>query len=213
MRDHPTPWTIVVVRFAMAVCVLAIAAESAQAQRPGPPDPGNRDPFAEVRERQQREARLRSAELVGGARKADPRGAEAVAEQMRADFKSIQLLRNKLTRHLLSDKPLDYKFIAGESEEINKRASRIKTHLMREGLEGQEQEPEKPGEIADTRMRESLIAMCRRIDRFTENPIFRVPEVVDVKQSAKAGRDLRDIIYLSGSIQRTAERLQKAPRN
>lgn len=212
MGNHPAPLAIVVVSFVMAICVLTPITESAQAQQPVPPSPGNRDPFAEARERQQREAQLRRAELVGGVKKTDQRGAEAAAEQMRVDFKSIQILRNKLARHLLSDKPLDYKFIAGESEEINKRASRLKTHLMREALEDREKDQEKQVEIGDSRMKESLITMCKRIDSFTENPIFKVPDVIDIEQSAKAGRDLRDIIHLSGSIKRTAERLRKAPK-
>src|SRR5689334_12759699 len=100
---------------------------SAQAQQTGPPPVGNRDPFAEVRERQQREAQLRSAEMPAEVRKLDKRSEEAAAEQMREDFKIIQIRRNNLVRHLLSEKPFDYKFIAGEAEEINKRASRLKT--------------------------------------------------------------------------------------
>jgi hypothetical protein len=203
---------MVAVGFMAVVCVCAIAINPAQAQQPGPPPVGNRDPFAEVRERQQREAQLRNAEMRGGAKKLDRRGAEAAAEQMREDFKSIQLRRNNLVRHLLSEKPFDYKFIAGETEEINKRASRLKMHLLREVSEGEKKEQEKQVEIADAQMKDALLTIVKRIDSFTENPLFKVPGVVDIQQSAKANRDLRHIILLSEGVRKTAERLNKTRR-
>jgi hypothetical protein len=202
---------IVAVGFLAAVCVFTLGMNSAQAQQTGPPPVGNRDPFAEVRERQQREAQLRSAEIVGGVKKLDKRSAEAAAEQMREDFKSLQIRRNNLVRHLLSEKPFDYKFIAGETEEINKRASRLKMHLLREVPEGEKKEQAKEVEIAEAQMKDALLTMVKRIDSFTENPVFKVPDVVDVQQSAKAKRDLRHIILLSEGIRKTAERLNRKP--
>ncbi|HEX8922759.1 MAG TPA: hypothetical protein VF766_14890 [Pyrinomonadaceae bacterium] len=213
MGTHRGSSPIVAVGFMAAVCVFTLAINSAQAQQTGPPPPGNRDPFAEVRERQQREAQLRSAEIVGGVKKLDRRSAEAAAEQMRDDFKNIQLLRNKIARHLLSDKPLDYKFIATETGEINKRANRLKLHLLREVPEGEKPGQAKQVEIADAQMKDALVTIVKRIDSFTENPIFKVPDVVDVQQSAKANRDLRHIILLSDGIRKTAERLSKVQKN
>jgi hypothetical protein len=191
--------------------VLALSVHPAQAQQTGPPPVGNRDPFAEIRERQQREAQLRSAEMVG-VKKLDRRSAEAAAEQMREDFKSIQVRRNNLVRHLLSEKPFDYKFIAGEAEEINKRALRLKAHLLREVAEDTKKEQEKQVEISDAQMKDALVTMVKRIDSFTENPVFKVPDVVDIQHSAKANRDLQHIILLSDGIRRTADRLNKSPK-
>jgi hypothetical protein len=213
MGTHRGPSPVIAVGFMFAICVFTLAISSAQAQQTGPPPPGNRDPFAEARERQQREAQLRSAEMVGGVKKLDRRSAEAAAEQMRDDFKNLQLLRNKLARHLLSDKPFDYKFIAGETEEINKRASRLKEHLLREVSEGEKPGQAKQVEITDARLKDALVTMIKRIDSFTENPVFKVPDVVDVHQSAKANRDLRHVILLSEGIRKTAERLDKTPKN
>jgi hypothetical protein len=210
MRTRRGALLNIAVCFAVAVSVFTVAINSAQAQQTGPPPVGNRDPFAEIRERQQREAQLRSAEMVGTVPKLDKRSAEAAARQMSEDFKSIQVLRNNLVRHLLSEKPFDYKFIAGETEEINRRATRLKTHLLHEVAEGEKKEQEKQVEIADARMKDALVTMVKRIDSFTENPVFKVPDVVDVQQSAKADRDLRHIILLSEGIRKTAERLNKA---
>lgn len=198
---------------AAALCLsFVFASAPARAQQgtaPGPPAPGNRDPMAEVRERQQREAQLRGLEMLGGAKKEDRRGAEAAAEKVRDDFKSIQLLRNRVVRHLLSEKPLDYKFIAEGAGEINKRAGRLKNYLVRAAPEGENREPV---EIGEGQIKDALVTMCKRIDSFTENPIFKVPAVVDVEQSAKADRDLRHILLLSAGIKRTAERLEGAHR-
>lgn len=207
-RRGPAP--TVAVGFMVAACVFLLALSPARAQQPGPPPAGNRDPFAEIRERQRREAQLRSAEILGGPKKLDRRAEEAAAEQMREDFKVIQVRRNNLVRHLLSEKPFDYKFIAGETEEINKRASRLKSHLLRQVPEGEKKEERKEVEIADAQMKDALVTMVKRIDSFTENPVFKVPDVVDIQQTAKADRDLRHVILLSDAIRRTAERLSKA---
>jgi len=201
----------VLIGTAAALCLLCVfAAVPARAQQgtlPGPPAPGNRDPLAEARERQQREAQLRSLEMLGGAKKEDRRGAEAAAEQMRDDFKNLQILRNKVVRHLRSEKPLDFKFIAEGAGEINKRAGRLKNFLARAAAEGEKKEPV---EIGEELLKDALATMCKRIDSFTENPIFKVPSVADVEQSAKADRDLRHILLLSAGIRKTAERLDES---
>ncbi len=209
METRRGPSLNIAVGFMVAVCVFMLTISSAQAQQTGPPPVGNRDPFAEVRERQQREAQLRSAEMMGGVKKLDKRSAEVAAEQMREDFKTLQIRRNNLARHLLSEKPLDYKFIASETEEINKRAGRLKSHLLREVPEDEKKGQEKQVEIRDAQMKDALLTMVKRIDSFTENPVFKVPDVVDVQQSAKANRDLRHILLLSEGIRKTAERLNK----
>lgn len=214
MGHHRASSSIVAAGLVAFVCLFTLLTDSARAQQTvpgGPPPPGQRDPFAEVRERQQREAQLRSAEMLGIVRPKDHRGAEAAAAQLREDFKNIQILRNKLVRHLQSDAQLNYKFIAAETGEINRRAGRLKTILLREvGAGGDKKEPEPSVEIGDEQMKDALVTMCKRIDSFTESPVFKVPEVVNVDQSAKAKRDLRHIVLLSEGIKRTAERLNKS---
>lgn len=192
---------------------LAGAAPAQQSGAPGPPLPGNRDPFAEARERQQREAQLRSAEWVGEVKLTDRRSVEAAVGQMKDDFRRIQVLRNDMVRHLQSGRPLDYKFISRETGEINKRAIRLKTHLLRETPVGEKAGPEPQADIEGARLTEALVRMCHRIDSFTENPLFKIPEVVDVKDAEKAGRDLRDILRLSEGIGKAAGRLEKTGRN
>lgn len=211
MVNHRGRLARVVIGLAGAACLSCVfavlPARAQQSTLPGPPAPGNRDPVGEARERQQREAQLRGLEMLGGAKKEDRRAAEAAAEQMKDDFKNLQVLRNKVVRHLRSEKPLDYKFIAEEAEEINKRAGRMKNYLTRAAAEGEKKEPV---EIGEGQMKDALVTMCKRIDSFTENPIFKEPAVADVNQSAKADRDLRHILLLSDGIKRTAEKLGDA---
>jgi hypothetical protein len=210
MENHRALSAVVRVGFAAGVCLLILAPNSAQSQQSGPRAPEVKDPFADVRERRQHETQLRSAEMMGPAKKADTRDLEAAAKQMREDFRSIQVMRNNVVRHLLSEKPLDYKFIASETEGINKRASRLKAHLILESIEDKKKEEGKQVELSDNQMKDALVTMCKRIDGFTENPAFKLPDVVDAAQSAKAGQDLRDIILLSGGIVKLAEKLNKA---
>lgn len=196
----------------MCFFALSIGAVSAQQPgAPGPPPPGNRDPFAEARERQQREAQLRSAEMLEEVKLTDRRSVEVAVEQMKDDFRRIQILRNDVVRHLQSGQPLDYKFIARETDEINRRAGRLKTHLLREIPGGEKKGPEKQSDIEGALLTEALVRMCHRIDSFTENPLFKIPEVIDIKDAKKAGLDLRDILQLSEAIGKAAERLKKKP--
>ena len=216
MGERRAPGAAVVAGFVGVVSFFSLSAGGALAQQggtPGPPPPGNRDPFAEVRERQRREVQLRSAEMLGEVKLTDRRSVEAAVEQMREDFRRIQVLRNGVVRHLQSGRPPDYKFIAREAEEINKRAGRLKTHLLREVPEGEKKGPEKGADLEGARLTEALVRMCHRIDSFTENPLFKIPEVIDVKDAERAGRDLRDILRLSEAISKAAERIEKTSRN
>jgi hypothetical protein len=211
MEYHRALSAVVRFAFAAAVCLLTLAPNAAQAQQTAPGPPAIKDPFRDMRERRNREATLRSAEMVGPAKNVDPRELEAAAKQMREDFKGIQVMRNNVARHLLSEKPFDYGFIASETEGINKRANRLKAHLTREAVDGEKKEEAKQVELGDNQMKDALVTMCRRIDSFTENPVFKLPDVVDAAQSAKAGRDLRVIILLSEGIVKLAEKLNKTP--
>jgi len=213
MKNHRTLSTIGQLGFTAAVGLIAFAPPEVKGQQNIPTAPAVKDPFGEIRDMQRREAQLRGAEIFGPGRKGDPRDSEAGAKQMREDFKAIQVLRNNVARHLLSEKPMDYKFIATETEAINKRANRLRAYLTLESVEGAKKQESKALALGDNQMKGALVAMCKRIDSFTENPVFKLPEAADAPQSAKAGSDLRDIILLSEGIVSLAEKLNKAPRN
>lgn len=180
-------------------------------QQTSAPPSEMRDPNAEARERQQREAQLRSAELLQPVNKKP--GPTIPLKQMAEDFKQIQILRNNVVRHLLAEKPLDYKFIANETEEINKRAGRLAERLERDTTSNDKQEESAQTEVADNQVKDALIKLCKHIDSFTENPSFKTPDVYDVKQAERARHDLQDVVKLSDGISKTAERLKKTQKN
>lgn len=193
---------------AAALFLLTSTAGTALGQQSSPPRVTRREPFAGMRERQQREAQLRGAEMRPRESK-DGRGLEAAVEQVREDFKRIQILRNELVRNLKAGGPLDYAAISDKAGEINKRAGRLKAYLVPVNPEGDEEGQKNQVEFNGGQMTDALVTLCKRIESFVENPVFKVPEVVDVEQSAKAGGDLQRIIQLSAGIKKGAERLSK----
>lgn len=177
----------------------------------GAPPPGAGNPKREAIERQGREAMLRGAEMLSRPVE-DQRGARAAAEQLKQDFKRIQVLRNSLARHMTSAGPLDYKVIADTAGELNKRASRLGTFMMPQTSGEHGEKSHSQIELDGALMQSAVVTLCQRIDSFTGNPIFKVLEVVDVEQAAKAGEDLRGIIRLSARIKEGAERMNRAPK-
>jgi hypothetical protein len=192
----------------MAAAVsLAAAAEAAATalQRPA----GGPDLKAEQRKREVRETMLRNSELGAAIEKGDQKRIEAAVEQVKQDFKQIQIVRNEIARNILANKPADYKLISGEASEINKRAERLKTYLIPPAAEGKDKAPKSQIEFDGDQMKDALVRLCNLIDSFTENPVLKTIGRVDVEESARAGVDLLDIIELSSNIKRSAERLKK----
>ncbi|MGH9903349.1 MAG: hypothetical protein ACRD68_16200, partial [Pyrinomonadaceae bacterium] len=96
---------------------------------------------------------------------------------------------------------------ADATGEINKRAGRLKVHLLLHVPEGEGREQKAETELDQEGVKGALVTLCNQIISFVENPVLKSPGTVDVKQSARAGRELQNIIGLSGSISRSAGRL------
>lgn len=193
---------------AFASAVLLVAAPAlcaAQQGAPGTAPPGPRlDPeAARIRDEQQREMQLRNVGTGSG--RTNESAVKAAAEQLNRDFKRIQVIRNEIAHAVKDEEVLDYKKISDQTWELRKRALRMQGYLALRAADEKEQlaEPE-PDE---TQMKEALVRLCRRIDSFVANPRFASPGVVSVEGTANAGRDLQEIIMLSGGIRGTAERL------
>ncbi|HEX8474105.1 MAG TPA: hypothetical protein VF666_08745 [Pyrinomonadaceae bacterium] len=202
---------------ASAIFLFVVMSDTVTAQQtsPGAPRtaPASRDPFSAARDRRQREAMLRGAE-IRSKEATNPQDIQAAIEQVKQDFKRIQILRNWIVRHLKSNEPLNYKIISDGAGEIHKRAGRLKEFLVPPNPEADAAEkiPKNHVEFSNEQMKDALATLCIRIDSFTENPIFKVSGVVDAEQSAKAGRDLESIIQISEGIKKSAERLHKTPK-
>ena len=183
------------------------------AQQNGPTGPPSiKDPKSETRDRQDREATLRSAELGAAVGKIDQKRIDATLDQMKQDFRRIQIVRNELVRNLLANKPFDYKLISDEVAEINKRADRLKTALMSK-VPGEKEKTEKTQEeINSEELKRGLVKLCHLIDSFVENPVLKNPGTSDVQQLTRASADLLGIIELSDNIRKNAVRLNNMSR-
>jgi len=161
-----------------------------------------------IRDEQQRELMLRS----GGRREeqahADVRALKAAAEQLNQDFKRVQVIRNDLARAVTSGAALDLARISDEAAEVRKRSMRMQTYLaLRQEGDAAKQQQEDEAAYDEAQLREALARLCHRIDSFVANPRFKSPGVFDVDATARAARDLRDMIALSQRIRGGAERL------
>ena len=204
-------------RASAAALLLLVASAVASAQGPpaGAGAPGRVNPKDETQGRTNREARLRSAELEATSVQVNQKQLAAAIEQTKNDFKRIQLVRNDLVDLLVSKQPFEYKQLAEQAEEINKRAHRLKSFLMKPPPEATQAAGEKKPEAAppvydEAGMRAALVKLCNTIHSFTGNPMFKNPDVVDATQPAKAGGELLTILDLSESVKLNAERMAKA---
>jgi hypothetical protein len=198
-------------RLAATICLLIIVTSAALAQQapPGVGPPPGATPKERTQDMQNREWRLRNGERDAAQAQVNQQRVQAAIDLVKQDFKRIQIIRNKMVDNLVANKPLDYKLISEQTEEINKRAHQLKTFLMPPVPDEKDKEQKTGVEYKPGEMKGALIKLCNTIFNFTENPVLKTPDVVDVQQSAKAGRDLLVIIELSGDIKRSAEKLNK----
>lgn len=197
-------------RLALAFCSLSLMASAVLAQAP----PGiGRPPGATAKERtqdmQSRELGLRNNERDANQVQVNRQRLQAAIELVKQDFKRIQVTRNKIVDNLVANKPMDYRLISEQAEEINKRAHQLKTFLMPPAPDEKVKEEKMEVEYNPDEMKGALVKLCNTIFNFTENPVLKTPDVVDVQQSTRAGRDLLAIIELSGNIKRSAEKLNR----
>jgi hypothetical protein len=122
-------------------------------------------------------------------------------EQIREDFKRIQLIDNDLMKHKASNETLDAKFVEKAAAEIRKRAGRLQSNLM--FPEDETASAEKAQD--DYQMNTLLSGLSGLIRRFINNPVFGETDVLDVQAAMNANRDLRRIIELSEQIKKRAQ--------
>jgi hypothetical protein len=130
-------------------------------------------------------------------------------QQIREDYKQIQIVNNDLARSVSGAGPLDFKYVAKAVSEIKSRAARLKENLMLP-------EDEKPLErsrlevgATAPQVKSSLSVLDKLILDFVDNPIFEQARTVDVKQAAKARRNLEEIVEISEQIKKCSEKLKK----
>ena len=195
-------WLLAVAIFSLWMAGTTLA----QGKPAGAGPPPNNNPNLDDRIRQLDEGRLRGAETNVSVEEQNQKRLQAAIVNMRDDYKRIQILRNDIARNLVARKPLDYKLVAEQTAEINKRSTRLNIYMQ-----ARVPDEEKPtsAELKDEEMMGALVKLCKLIDSFTENPALKNAATVDSKDIAKskedkasADRDLLAIIKLSASIQK-----------
>jgi hypothetical protein len=190
----------------LAACVSCAAQQSMPGVVPNSPriDPE----AARVREEQQREMALRRRGTEADTAREAQHSVKAAAERLNEDFKRIQVIRNDIAHALKVEGVLDYKRLSGQAAEVRKRSLRMQTVLALRDREADGRDAAPRAEAAsEGDVKGALVRLCKRIDSFVANPRFTAPDVVDVDATARAARDLREIIALSAEIRTSAEKL------
>lgn len=193
-----------------ALLLAACMAGAAQQGAPGSIPVGPRaDPeAARIRDEQQREMILRRTGTSAEKAHASEQSVKAAAERLNEDFKRIQVIRNDIAHALKVEGVLDYRRVSGQAAEVRKRALRMQTVLALRDREADGRDDAPRAEAAsEGDVKGALVRLCKRIDSFVANPRFNAPDVVDVDATARAARDLREIIALSAEIKTSAEKL------
>jgi hypothetical protein len=197
--------TRLVVALLFSFCVAGTTLAQGKPGGAGPPP--NNNPNLDDRIRQIDEGRLRGAETNVGLEEANQKRLQAAIVNMKDDFRRIQVLRNDIARNLVARKPIEYKLVAEQTAEINKRASRLNVYMQARVPD--EVKLSSADELKNEEMAGALVKLCKLIDSFTENPALKNAATVDSKDvvkskedKANADRDLLAIIKLSASIQK-----------
>lgn len=193
----------------LAAATLLMCAVTVAAQHPTQPaDTTNPDRLAE-QQLSQREMELRNLGSQAALAK-DPKRLEEVKNSIAQDFNRILILHNQLARFLLDNKPLDYDFVSDASAEIRKRASHLQRTLALT-IPDEQLNKDKYPEFAEPRMRDGVATLCQQIKSFVTNPIIDKPGTVSEPDLRKARHDLQDVIDLSGTLKKGADKLRKTP--
>jgi hypothetical protein len=205
MKEHPTRFAarlFTLLAVAALVC-LAQARASAQAkispQPPKPPDAGARYP-------DNGDMEVRAIELEGERAKRDP---NAVLKEVNEDLLRLQALNEEMTR--AGGQQSDYRHVLDSTTEIKKRALRLKIDLALP--QGAKEEKRNDLKVADNgQLQPGLEMLGKLLEGFLHNPIFNGGDVgaLDPHLTAKAKRDLDDIITLSEKLRKTADKLSKS---
>lgn len=190
------------VRFAAAVIVLSCAAQ-ARAQSAQQ----RRDAQRADMEARQRALRTLSDELKKSQRKQpDTRPSY---QQVAEDFEQLQLRNYNLSAAAEPGADLDYARVGEEAAEVRRRAARLKSTLALPAAKKDEKQKKEEGAPGPDDLRAAISSLDALVKSFAWNPVFQKPDVLDAENSARASRELEEILRLSEQIRRAAEALGK----
>ena len=130
----------------------------------------------------------------------------AMIAQIRDDYFQIQVADDHLRTALVAS---DFRVVSKSAAEIARRSQRLKENLRLPKPEKQSDQlaMERQSEIGQLSLK-----LKQAIDSFVENPVFEKFGVIDAQLSAKAGRDLEQIITTSTQLKKSSERWDRVRR-
>ncbi len=209
------PLRPLVAKFGSILILLVFASPVLAQQPPGPPGTPSSDPNDPINQERTNKADMRDREWRLSNSRTPVRRAgggpeEAALPQIKEDFERIQVVNKELMTAVFTNNIVNHKQIVKATVDIGKRASRLKTNLAYpEPLNRNNAGKSRPGN-EDEDIKVSLTNLDQSIMSFVMNPIFRLQQqVVESRLAIKATSDLTNIIELSDTIKKRAERLER----
>lgn len=208
MRNLPANYRRTLLMFVSTLASALVFATSASAQTAAESENARR---AAERDMANREWELRN---IGKVKKIDDDFAPVRVSlaKVKEDYEGLQRANNAILQMLSPGKDIDYKLLAEASNEIRKRAGRLKSYLVTLEIVKEDKERKRNlYEIENEELKASLLSLDSSIVSLIGSPIFKeFGKVVDATNSVKARDDLDNIIDLSERVKRSAERSLKA---
>lgn len=225
MRSGHINSTVSAVQFVVVITLIVVSSTTTLAQRGSPPRSGlsERD-----RNLLGREQQLRSIEKPITTR--NPEEARLAMAQINEDFTRLQVVGHEMRRAATATTTLDYESVAKGTEELRKRALRLKKNLVFAQSENEREQKERhdsqeyekrqaalvmlnklnKGLPDSGQVKHSLTTLVLTIKSFVTNPIFQQANVVDANLSRTASGDLDDMIELSDKLRKLTKKLSEA---
>lgn len=201
----------------VAVAAACSALSSAQ-QRSGPIEQADRDRLRREYELRERDRSMRGREPVNDqdvmgvlgpmASDSDP-AAEARLSQalIRQNLTRLQAANSLLTKHgVQGGNALDFREIARGASQLKKSAVKLRDNLALPGVKGDT--PRREVTAGPEHLKLALTSLSSLVGEFVRNPVLQ-GEVIEAESSAKARRDLDQIIRLSEVVKQSSEKAGK----
>lgn len=196
----------VLVLAALALTLVAAELTSAQKTTPAPPASSRPNPVAPSDDRGTLERELQLSRQSKSAELEQNR--KRLMAQLEMDLVRLEQLNDEQIAPLLGATSPDYEKLSQAAAEIKDCATRIKYGVP---LSLKKKGERIRYEARANELGSMLPELSSVIKSFTGNPVFHQRDRNDAELRSAAGHDLEGIIKLSGTINKMAKRLAKAP--
>lgn len=185
------------------------------AQRPGPPGTPSNDPRDPENQQSTNKTDMRNREWLMGitrkpVRKPGLGPKDSALPQIKEDFERIQFINREMMKSVFAANLVNFEQILKTTIEIRKRAARLRANLAYPEPDHRPNAGKGQPSTEKDDIKLLLTNLDQSIMSFVMNPIFQLQQqVVESRLAMKATSDLMDIIELSDTIKKHAERLER----